>query len=308
MFEESVEALVKRFFPKKLKSAAKKAWRKRKKALAESLEPLSEERFRQVLVEDLRLVTGDVVFVHAGVEALNLDFPFFKILPMLREVIGEEGTLMFPTYPKWSCFRYLSEDSVFDVRKSPSYTGILSEFARRQKKAVRSFHPTKSVVSIGPHAEALSDTHSESPRPYDACSPYHKMMSYGGKIIGLGAELRYLSFVHCVDDALADRHPVFPYHREIFHARCIDHDGSERIVDSYAHDLAKLDGRPLMQFLRKHVPADICEAKIVQGMPFFRADTVPLFELMCTKALEGHTTFPKSAYEPDWQTRVAAAD
>ena len=62
-----------------------------------------------------------------------------------------------------------------------SYTGILTEFARRQRKAIRSLHPTKSVCAIGPAATELTATHHLSPYPYDTDSPYYKLIAGGGE-------------------------------------------------------------------------------------------------------------------------------
>ena len=143
-------------------------WERERRRVA-SLTPLTETDFRNILSDGLRLRAGDLVYVHSGMDGLNLGFPFYRILFLIQEVIGSEGTVVFPTYPnhRISSYEWLKQGNIFDVRRTPSYTGILTEFARRQRKAIRSLHPTKSVCAIGPAAKELTATHQLSPYPYD---------------------------------------------------------------------------------------------------------------------------------------------
>src|ERR1700681_1520175 len=87
-----------------------------------SLKPLSEDDFTKILVEDLGLAAGDLVYVHSGMDGRNLAFPFYRILFLIQEVIESSGTVVFPTYPnhRMSSYEYLRQRQVFDVRRSPS--------------------------------------------------------------------------------------------------------------------------------------------------------------------------------------------
>src|SRR3977135_2391922 len=88
-----------------------------------SLPPLTEEDFREILANDLNLNEGDLVYVHSGMDGLNLAFPFYRILFLIREVIGPSGTVLFPTYPnhRISSYEHLRQGKVFDVRRPPSF-------------------------------------------------------------------------------------------------------------------------------------------------------------------------------------------
>src|SRR5262245_21466003 len=99
------------------------------------LPALSEDILKRIIVEDLGLESGDVVFVHSSINELSPAFPVFRILQVLQEVIGREGTLLFPTYPRALSSVYLMNGEIFDVRKTVSYSGLLTEFARRQRGA-----------------------------------------------------------------------------------------------------------------------------------------------------------------------------
>jgi Aminoglycoside 3-N-acetyltransferase len=119
-----------------------------------ALPVLTESSLTDILAGELRLAAGDTVFVHSSMDQLNLGFPFYRVLSLIREVIGGEGTILFPTYPQLSSYEFLARGEIFDVRKTPSYTGILTEFARRQRGALRSLHPTKSVCALGSNSLA----------------------------------------------------------------------------------------------------------------------------------------------------------
>lgn len=271
--------------------------RERRRVVA--LPPLSENDFRDVLTVDLGLTKGDLVYVHSGMDGLNLDFPFYRILFLIQEVIGKDGTVLFPTYPNHhiSSYEWLTQGNVFDVRKTPSYTGILTEFARRQRRAVRSLHPTKSVCAIGPAAQEITASHHLSPYPYDTGSPYYKLIGGGGKIVGLGVSTNYLSFIYCIDDALKEKFPVRVYHDEIFAAPCVDYSGNQTIVETYAHDMSTTVHPDMPQWMETNVSEETCRDLKPHGMKFFRADAPKLFAEMMKLAERGVVAYPQSVWK-----------
>ncbi len=272
-------------------------WERERRRVA-SLPPLTEDDFTNILSGDLGLQSGDVVYIHSGMDGLNLTFPFYRILFLIQELIGPEGTVIFPTYPNHliSSYEYLLQGRVFDVRRTPSYTGILTEFARRQRQAVRSLHPTKSVCAIGPAAKELTATHHLSPYPYDTNSPYYKLIAHQGKIVGLGVTTNYISFGYCVDDALKEKFPVKVYHEQIFKASCINYDGETVIVNTYAHDMSRVVHGDVRNFMKTYVSVAACQDLTIKGMKFFRASAAKLFPEMLSLAERGITAYPRSVY------------
>jgi aminoglycoside 3-N-acetyltransferase len=293
-----LQKIAKTILPGRALSHLRRAkWELERRRVA-SLPPLSEEDFKKILVEDLRLGAGDLVYVHSGMDGLNLDFPFYRILFQIQKVIGAGGTVLFPTYPnhRMSSYEYLRQGKVFDVRRTPSYTGILTEFARRQRAAVRSLHPTKSVCAIGPAAREITATHHLSPYPYDTGSPYYKLIAGGGKIIGLGATTNYISFGYCVDDALKEEFPVRVYHDEIFDAVCINYQGERVVVRTYAHDMSTVVHPEMPRFMKTYVSEPACRDLTIGGMRFFRADAPKLFAEMMALAQRDIIAYPRSVY------------
>lgn len=289
-----IRSRVYRFVPNPLLSWARRlrgAYRRRSLA---RLPALSEEGLRSILVDGMNIRTGQVVFVHSSLDAMQLAFPFFRMLPLLREVVGENGTLVFPTFPHRPAIDFLRSGEAFDVRKTPSGMGALTELARRSRDAVRSLHPTKSVSAIGPLAEELTGTHQDSAYPFGECSPFFKLVAHDAKVIGLGVNTCKLSFLHSVDDALHDEFPVRVYHDELFRATCINAAGEQIFVEARAHDLDLMKATGgIVRFMRRHVDPAVCRDMTIGGVPFFVAEARPLFERMVELARAGVTIYPK---------------
>jgi len=291
----TVAGIARRLLPERVADTLIRARKRLRRARIDRLPRLEKEDFKRILVEDLGLMPGQVVYLHTSVDRLNLGFQFYQILPLVREVIGPQGTIVLPTYPNrgaMSSLEYLERGKVFDVKRTPAYTGLLNEFARRQQGAVRSLHPTKSVCAIGPLAAELTREHHLSPYPYDARSPYYKLIDYNAKIVGLGVGSEYLSFVYVIDDALKENPPVRTYDPRIFSARCIDETGMEVVVETYGHDMRQVV-HDIPRFIKQHVPPEACLDLRINGMKFFRADAARLFESMMSLAKKGITVYDR---------------
>jgi aminoglycoside N3'-acetyltransferase len=304
----SIREIAEKLLPESTLARVVRAGKKMQRARVERLPQLSERDFSEILTAQLGLKTNDVVYVHSSVDRLNLGFPFYRILSLLREVIGEGGTVLFPTYPnlRMSSYDYLLRGGVFDVRRTPSYTGLLNEFARRQRGAVRSLHPTKSVCAIGPLAHELTATHQLSPYPYDVCSPYFKLTERKAQIIGLGVSTRNLSFVYCTDDALKVSFPVRVYHERVFEVDCVNYEGRTEKVRTYVHNMRTVV-HDVPGYMKRHVGAKACQDLTIKGMNFFRADAATLFDEMLKLARQGITVYAKSVYSKDWKERLKTA-
>lgn len=241
---------------------------------------LTEERLCEILKEELRVKRGSVVFVHSSINKMNLDFLFLRVLDLLREIVGQEGTLLFPsTHLSERPEEYLRKEGVFDVRKSPTTMGIIPELARRQKGAYRSLHPTNSVCAIGRHAKELTENHHTSPYPCGEESPYYKIVDYDGIIIGLGVSTERLAFVHCVEDIVRDKFPVETREREIFEGKVIDINGDMKVVKTLvAHE--RINWRNIPWYIRKYVPKEVCRDLKIDGIQFFTADAHELYKRM----------------------------
>lgn len=166
------------------------------------------------------------------------------ILDSFVESVGDEGTLIFPTYN----FDF-AKGKVFDIRKSKSETGILTEFARLHPNAVRTGHPLFSFAVIGRHKDKFEGLYNYSAFGED--SPFAKLMELDGKIAALDIAGEYcMTFYHYVEEM---ENAPNRYHK-IFKGPYIDIDGSEciREFNLFARKLedgVETDVKPMEEYL-----------------------------------------------------------
>ncbi|HIJ83340.1 MAG TPA: AAC(3) family N-acetyltransferase, partial [Magnetococcales bacterium] len=122
--------------------------------------------------------SGRVVMVHCSWDG----FEGFSgtprdLIEILQRAVGREGTLLMPTLPFTGLARDWAESGqVFDVRRTPSQMGLVTELFRRSRGVVRSLHPTHPVAAWGALAETMTRDHYRCQTPCGAGSPYARML------------------------------------------------------------------------------------------------------------------------------------
>lgn len=257
--------------------------------------PLSEKEFRKIVAEELKISKGSIVFIHSSVDNLNIKFDTLRLLEILLETVGEEGTLVFPCWHfTYRAEDYLRSGKVFDVRRSPSALGMLSEMARRYPGAKRSLHPTNSIVTIGKNAEAIVGSHHLDMYPCGEKSPYYLAMQMGGIIAGIGVNANFMSFVHCPEDVMKQQFPIKTRLDEVFEAKIKKEDGSvETIKTLAAHPQIK--NNDIIGFLKKYIPESFCKNLTIRGNRFFVAHPRELFDKMVKLSGENKTIYTDKA-------------
>lgn len=266
-----------------------------RRALKKVYRPLSEDVFKEILTQRMGIRKGSVVFVHSSFDTLNLGFTVFRLLEILLETVGPEGTLVFPAWHfTGRAEDYLAKGLVFDVKRSPSVLGLLSEMARRHPAAIRSVHPINSIVAIGKHAQEIVGEHGNSVYPCDEASPYYKIIKYNGVIAGLGVDTHFLSFVHCPEDVLKQQFPVKTRTDQVFEAKVRKPDGSIETVKTLAAH-PQIQHRDINQFLDRYVPKSVCGNFTVRGNRFFVARSKGLFNAIVELSKGNKTIYTDKA-------------
>lgn len=178
---------------------------------------------------ELGVREGDVLFVHSSFDAFRgfEDLPPLGVVEVLEEVLGSSGALLMPTLPfAGSAVDYVKDDPVFDVRRTPSRMGLLTELFRRMPGVVRSVHPTHSAAVRGPGADELIADHHRAGTPCGAPSPYQKLLARDGKILFLGTTFMAMTFFHTVDEILEDELPFEPFTGETYRLWSVDAEGN----------------------------------------------------------------------------------
>lgn len=146
----------------------------------------------------LGITKGDNLLVHSSLHSLGEFEDKAKIvIEALLSVLGKDGTLIMPT---------LSYENVtlnypyFDVKKTPSCVGGLTEYFRQRKDILRSVHPTHSFAAVGADASDYLQDHYLDNTPAGKNSPLVKLKKANGKILFIGCKLRPNTSMHAVEE------------------------------------------------------------------------------------------------------------
>jgi aminoglycoside N3'-acetyltransferase len=170
------------------------------------------------LLRDLGFNPGATVMVHSSFSHIRRRVPQItpqRLIGLLQELLGPEGTLLMPTFPfQGSQGEYADKNPRFDVQKTPSRVGILTEVFRQTPGVVRSKHPTHPVGAWGQHAKEIVSTHHLGPT-FGVTSPLYRLREFDGIVVGLGTRYRYAFTIGHVIEEL--------------HPRLRQHDFEERV-------------------------------------------------------------------------------
>jgi aminoglycoside 3-N-acetyltransferase len=197
---------------------------------------------RKSLVSDLRALgmrEGRDVLIHSSLSAIGpLEDGAATIFSAIAEVAGPDATLLAPAYPmSGTMYEWMSTPEPFDVARTSSRMGALTEFMRRLPGARRSAHPTHSVVAVGPNADDYTSEHHAGPTPTGARSPFYKHILDKGQIICLGTGIGKITSYHVVED-LMPGFPVDVYLKKPMSKIVVFHDGQRCTVETRVNDPA----------------------------------------------------------------------
>lgn len=152
-------------------------------------------------LQKLGITAGDNLIVHSSWRQFyNFDGTPEHLIAILKEILGENGTLVMPSYGV--------EKLYFNVKNTPSAAGVLSEVFRKSPGVLRSYCTHFSMAAWGKNAEYLTKDHFKSKYGFDLYSPYFKFISLkNSKILflGLGKEPTKISLFHCVEPFLINK-------------------------------------------------------------------------------------------------------
>ncbi|MCV3399693.1 AAC(3) family N-acetyltransferase [Campylobacter lari] len=145
----------------------------------------------------LGITKGDILCVHT--ELFNFGTPLLPrneflqtILDCFFEVIGEEGTLIMPTFTYSFC-----KNEVYDKLNSPTKMGALNEYFRRWGGVKRTNDPIFSFAIKGAKEELfLKDTTS----CFGENCVYETLRKNNGKIMLFGTYLIGYTFTHYIEE------------------------------------------------------------------------------------------------------------
>lgn len=162
---------------------------------------------------------GELIFVHSSLSAFgNVIGGAETVIAALRETIGENGTIVMPTFT-WGGF-HNAHDAIFDVLNTPSECGRITEVFRKQPGVLRSIHLCHSVAACGPLAKQML---GDGISGFGKGSPLDMLYQLDGTIILLG-----VTFTSCTALHTAEEFMLVPYriHRNYTDCRVLLPDGN----------------------------------------------------------------------------------
>src|SRR5581483_406853 len=194
------------------------------------------------LLRSLRAIgirRGDTLMVHSSFRATSgftgspNDF-----IDTLIEAVGAEGHLLMVSMPYLSStYTYLQQGKVFDVRKTVSQMGIISETFRRRAGVQRSLHPTHPILAFGPRAQWIVGDHEKCLYPCGVATPFDKVYQLGGKVLFFNASFFTLTFFHYLEELIKDSLDFSLFFPNPFEVPFIDFEGHRRTMQTYVYTL-----------------------------------------------------------------------
>ena len=190
----------------------------------------------QAALSRLGVAPTDTLLVHAN---FRVDSGFQgtpnDIVTALIGVVGTHGNLLMVSQPfRGYALDHLAKGKKFDVRRTVSMMGLITEMFRRRDGTRRSLHPTHPVLALGIDADALTAGHQDCQYPCGEGTPFEKLRSKHAKIlffdVGTGAN----TFFHHVEDILRDELSFPLYDSRLFTIEVIDVAGKPHHVRTYA--------------------------------------------------------------------------
>ena len=155
------------------------------------------------LAAQLGINKGDKVYVTSDVKQLLYDLmqsgdetDLNILIDGLIDIIGEEGTLVFPTF-NWS----FCKGETFDYYKTPCKTGSLGKLALKRDDFRRTKHPIYSFAVWGHDKDVLCSMTNKSSFGND--SPFAYMVEHEYRNLFIDKDLQHsFVFVHYVEQSV----------------------------------------------------------------------------------------------------------
>jgi aminoglycoside 3-N-acetyltransferase len=236
----------------------------------------------------------DILMVHSS---LNDMVPMYtgslnKLLSLLLSFCQEKNvTLAMPAFfsgSNWEAGKYYENGKhIFDVRKTFSQMGMLSELFRRTANVKRSIHPTHSICALGPLADVLTKGHHLADSSFGEGTPFGEVVKYRTIILGIGTRSpQPLTQVNSAPDIMKDEFPVNLY-LDTIPVTCVDEAGNNLV---YNLRIRKREFR-----INRYTVKKIMRGKIIEwtykGIPFVIAEADMVNRTIIEAARRGNTIY-----------------
>ncbi len=138
---------------------------------------------------DKLLVSSNIVKIIINAKKKNIIFNPNSIIDVLKDKVGKNGTLLFPTF-NWD----FCKGVIFDYNKTPSRTGSLSKVALTRSDFSRTRNPIYSFAVYGKDKEKICNLKHED--CYGLDSPFEYLIKNKGKCLLIDVSYRVVSGIY----------------------------------------------------------------------------------------------------------------
>lgn len=143
-------------------------------------------------LQELGLRSGDCLLVHSSLSSFGrLEGGAATFIGAAQEAVSPGGLIMMPAFTFGR--------QPFDVNRTPSQTGRVSEEFRTWPGVVRSGHATHSVTAWGSRATWFTAGH-RTEVAFAPGSPLHRVSEVGGKVLLVGVGHAANSMLHVAQE------------------------------------------------------------------------------------------------------------
>lgn len=156
----------------------------------------------------------EILMVHSSVNHMR---PMFTDSPlalvrMLIDFCGPTRTLAMPAFyfgeNREGAHATFVRNPRFDLRRTPSQMGLVTELFRRMPGVRWSRHPVYRISALGPLAETLTRDHEHASSPAGRGSPFEMMTRFRTRIIGIGKPIQVMTQAHHTEELMRDAFPL----------------------------------------------------------------------------------------------------
>ena len=185
-------------------------------------------------LRSLDVAPGDILFVQSDVRSFGrlavsrAEVLLGALVDIFEKSVGKSGTIIMPTFS----FSFgANKDNLFDMEKTRSTAGSLTEYFRQLPGVVRTAQPMMSVAVWGAGTNKIIDIGKDT---FGKKSVLDNLLKEKGKIVMLGTDFSVCTFLHYVEQM-----QTVPYRfMKTFTGTIIDHGRSrEESVQYYARPL-----------------------------------------------------------------------
>jgi len=150
-------------------------------------------------VRALGLRAGDLAQFHSSLKSFGrVEGGPDAVIDACLEAVAPGGTVMMPTFNHGQREAFDDDQCIFDLDKTKSVNGAITEVFRHRVGVRRSLHPSHPYAALGPLAEWLTKEHFDLDC-FDARCPLGKLCAMNGWVVMLGCGMKACTAAHVAE-------------------------------------------------------------------------------------------------------------